>query len=138
MTPEQKAELAALLKELAPNELRAIQYQVKGGHKCTDSTNLTTCCDTSRCQACHIPHLKEAHTIEQLHAYQKFVGARTLTWQVREYKLPLPAKKQPKVNTRTRTTSAPREKYDPKTIVDAVSEDKLEDLLAMIEARLRR
>lgn len=136
MTPEQKAELAAMLKALAPNELRALRYEASGGHKCTDSTNLITCCNVVRCQACHIPHLKEVHTIEQLHAYQKFVGARTLTWQVREYKLPLPAKKQPKVNKKI--TSAPREKYSPATIVNAVSEDQLENVLAMIEARLKK
>jgi len=138
VTPEQKAELVAMLQQLTPAEQRAIKYVAHGGHKCTDSTNLITCCGTSRCQACHIPHLKEQHSIEQLHAYQKFVNARSLTWQVREYKLPLPAKKQPKVNTRTRTTSAPREKYAPATIVNAVSEDQLEDVLAMIEARLKK
>ena len=136
MTPEQKAELLAMLKELTPADQRVIKYQAKGGHKCTDSTNLVNCCGANRCQACHIPHLKEQHTIEQLHAYQKFVGARSLTWQVREYKLPLPAKKQPKVNKKI--TSAPREKYNPATIVNAVSEDQLENVLAMIEARLKK
>jgi len=138
VTPEQKAELVAMLQQLTPAEQRAIKYVAHGGHKCTDSTNLITCCGTSRCQACHIPHLKEVHTIEQLHAYQKFVNARSLTWQVREYKLPLPAKKQPKVNTRTRTTRAPREKYNPATIIGAVRDDQLEDVLAMIEARLKK
>jgi len=135
MTPEEKAELVAMLQQLTPAEQRAIKYQAHGGHKCTDSTNLITCCGTSRCQACHIPHLKEHHTIEQLHAYQKFVNARSLTWQVREYKLPLPAKKQPKVNTRTRTTRA---QIDPKTVVSAISDDRLEEVLALLEARLKK
>jgi len=138
VTPEQKAELVAMLQQLTPAEQRAIKYVAHGGHKCTNSTNLITCCGTSRCQACHIPHLKEQHTIEQLHAYQKFVGARSLTWQVREYKLPLKPKKEVTKVNKTRTTRASREKYNPVTIVNAVSEDQLENVLKMIEARLKK
>lgn len=132
MTPEQRAKLETMLSQLTPEDRRVIQYEAKGGHSCTASTHLITCCGTERCQACHIPHLKENHDPATLHAYQKFVNARSLTWQGQAYKLPLPAKKN-KVN---RKPTIVKRAIDPKSFADSVSDNNLEQVFALIAAKL--
>jgi hypothetical protein len=131
-----KALLAEMLKELSPAELRAIRYDVAGGHKCTNSSSLITCCDVSRCEACHIPHLKQVHDDAKLYAFQKFYRTGTMTWP--GY-IPAKAakKKQTKVTTRTRTKSVPT-KLDPITAANQVSDSDLDKVLAILEAKLRR
>lgn len=138
MTPEQKAELAAMMKQLAPNELRAIKYEANGGHKCTMSTNLITCCGQERCEACHIPHLKASHDEAKLYAFQKFYRAGTMTWP--GYTV---AKNKPKVTTRTRTKRAPKNEItkhfdDPTDLTDRIADDDLDRVLAILEAKLRK
>ena len=136
MTPEQKEALASMLKALAPNELRIIQYESKGGHKCSNSTNLTTCCGVVRCQACHIPHLKEKHDVAILHAYQKFVSAGSLTRQVRKYKTPYKDKENKKART-TRAKNPITKHFDnPADLADAVDDDDLERVLEMLKRKL--
>jgi hypothetical protein len=127
--------LVKMLNELPANERRAITYMAKGGHRCEDSTSLIKCCNVSRCQACHIPHLKEKHDAIMLHAYEKFSQAGALTWKGREYKKPL----QPKANKKTRKVSAQPRAADPRvSITDQVPDDQLEAVLAMIAAKLGR
>jgi hypothetical protein len=139
MTPEQKAELAAMMKQLAPNELRAIKYEANGGHKCTMSTNLITCCGQERCEACHIPHLKASHDKAKLYAFQKFYRAGTMTWPGYAPKKTASAAK---VTTRTRTKRAKNEitKHfdDPTDIADRVDDDDLEYVLQLLASKLRK
>ena len=135
MTPEQRAELTELLKQLSPAEKRVLRYEANGGHDCNRSTNLTTCCDVSRCPACHVPHLRQVHGEAAVMAYEKFVMARSLTWQVRAYKMPL---KQPKVNTRTRLARAPQVKESPQSLASRIADNDLERVLALLESKLRK
>jgi hypothetical protein len=134
MTPEQKAEMLAMLKQLSPADQRVIKYEANGGHRCESSTNLVTCCEAVHCQACYVLHLKQVHSNAMLYAYQKFVNARSLTWQSKEYKLPLKDKV-----ARTFTQRAKNEHFDdPTSITDAISDDNLESILEMLKRKLGR
>jgi hypothetical protein len=132
MTPEQKAALADMLKALAPNELRVIQYEAKGGHSCKNSSNLITCCDVSRCEACHIPHLKAVHGEAKVHAFQRFYRAGTMTWPGQ---VVTKENKKPKSELR-----APIAKHfnDPQDLADRINDGDLERVLLMLQAKLIR
>lgn len=137
MTPEQKAQLAAMLKQMTPAEVRVIKYEMNGGHHCENSSNLIKCCGKERCEACHIPHLKAVHTEARQYAFQKFYRTGTMTWP--GY-VTAATKKQNKV-TKNRTKRAPKNEItkhfdDPTDIADRVADDNLEAVLAMLAAKL--
>jgi hypothetical protein len=125
-----KAQLAAMMKELTPQELRTVKYEIAGGHDCRRSTTLYHCCNEQLCESCYVPHLKEFHGTPALYAYEKFVETWKLTWV--GY---VPEKQDKKVKTRTRTTRATEPKVT-RNIADDVSDDDLEKVLALLAAKL--
>ena len=128
-----KAQLAEMLAELDPAELRVLKYEMHGGHTCSASSTLYNCCGEQRCEACHIPHLKEKHDTPALHAYEKFVNKWQLTWQ--GYVPP----KQNKVTKKSAPRSvrpAPKVVHTTNSIVDAVNDDNIEALLELLAKKL--
>lgn len=86
-----ETELLEYLRNLTPRELRVLTYV----HDCKRSTTSYTCCEVSRCQDCHVQHLKSSHELSSLHAYQKITSAGTLTWKGKDYKQPIKENKKP-------------------------------------------
>lgn len=138
MTPEQKLQLAEMLKALKPNELRVIQYEAAGGHQCTKSTNLITCCGTDRCEACHIPHLKSTHSEAKLYAFQKFYRTGAMTWPGATTTEPKKVNKVTKNRTKRAKNEITKHFDDPTDLADRVSDDDLESVLAMLAKKLGR
>ena len=128
-----KAQLAEMLVELTPAELRAIEYEMSGGHSCTNSSTLYHCCGEQRCEACHIPHLKEHHSSAELYAYEKFVNKCRLTWQ--GYVPPKLNKKPARCATHS-VRSAPKVIHSTNSIVDAVNDDNIEQVLELLAKKL--
>lgn len=124
-----KAQLAEMLAELDPAELRVIRYEMSGGHTCSASTTLYNCCNEARCEACHVPHLKEMHDEAKLYAYEKFVNMYSLTWA--GY---VPTKQTKKVNKNTKRVRQ-ESKVDSSIAAD-VSDDDLEQVLMLLAKKL--
>lgn len=125
-----RAEMIAMLKECSPQELRVLKYEMKGGHKCSNSTSLYHCCNEARCEACHVPHLKEVHDEPALWAYEKFVDKWQLTWA--GY---VPTKEKKKVIHRNIPRPAPKVISDP---LAGVTDDNLDEVLALLAKKLGR
>ena len=120
-----KAQLAEMLAELDPAELRVLKYEMHGGHSCTNSSTLYHCCGEQRCEACHVPHLKEKHSSDELYAYEKFVNKWQLTWQ---------GYVPPKVNKKpARRAPAPKVIIDP---LAGLNDDNIEEVLALLAKKL--
>lgn len=86
-----RTELLELVRSLTPRELRVLTYV----HDCKQTSSLYTCCNELRCQPCHVQHLKTAHDISQLHAFEKFASAGNLTWKGKDYKQSPKGNKKP-------------------------------------------
>ena len=126
-----KAQIAELLKQLDPAELRVLRYEVAGGHDCKRTTSLYYCCGEARCEACHVPHLKQAHDEAKLWAYEKFVNTFQLTWQ--GY-VPTKAIKKPSTERATNhARPTPKVMNDP---LAGVTDDNLEEVLALLAKKL--
>lgn len=131
-----KAQLAEMLAELDPAELRALRYEVSGGHKCTNSSTLYHCCGEQRCEACHVPHLKEMHSTPELYAYEKFINTWKLTWQ--GY---VPPKQAKKVNEKPARRATRATGPAPKVIINplaGVNDDNIDEVLALLAEKLGR
>ena len=119
-----KAEFAKMMQELTPAELRTLTYEMRGGHDCRHTSTLYYCCGEQRCEACHVPHLKEMHDEAKLYAYEKFVNMYSLTWA--GY---VPTKQTKKVNKK-------RVQHTPSNIAADVSDDDLEQVLMLLAKKL--
>lgn len=124
-----KAEFAKMMQELTPAELRALTYEIRGGHSCARSTTLYYCCGEQRCEACHVPHLKEKHSTPELYAYEKFVSKWQLTWQ--GYVPP----KQPKTKVNKKRTK-PAGVQSTASLVASLDDDSLEAALELLAKKL--
>lgn len=139
MDADKVAQMMEMMKQLGPATVRVIQYEMKGGHDCYQSSNLMTCCSEKRCQPCHIWHLKAKHGEAAVHAYTKFASVQTLTWKGREYKQPAKPKVN-KVTTRkavSKPAPAPKQISNTQDFADSIPDDQLDAIMAMME-KLRK
>jgi len=134
MDAAQIAAVMEFLKTLPKNEQRVLAYEAKGGHRCDSSTTSYDCCGNSRCQTCHVLHLKEKHDRSAIHAFEKFTSARSLTWQVREYKTPLKNKENKKpANKKVQSPSLPK---NANIDVSKLSDADTERLMIFLKSKL--